>query len=344
MAPPFPMQPHYPLHSGQADQMSFRPAMNARVEDIVSRMPSLQLGQSKDWEIDPQELRYCRRIGHGSYGEVYQGEWRRTEVAIKKFLEQTLSKSTVREFKAEVSIMHTLKHPNVVMFMGAVVQPQQLAIVTQYIPRGQLFTLLHQCPSCPRYDQINPKRRLAFARDIAKGMHYLHSCSPPIVHRDLKSANLLVDKDWTIKVCDFGLSQVKRDVYLTAKTEMSGTPEWMAPEVLRSEACTEKCDLYSYGVILYELVTGERPWSKCQNRAQVIGAVGYNKQRLELPNDLQPQVASLITDCWMEAPAQRPSFAEVLDRLAVLKDVGLIPSPSRMAASKEEDAANCAHH
>lgn len=98
----------------------------------------------------------------------------------------------------------------------------------------------------------------------------------------------------------------------------------------------------SYGVILYELVTGEKPWSHCLNRAQVIGAVGYNKQRLELPTDLHPQVVQLINDCWNEAPELRPSFAEVLERLASLRE--LVPSPTRLAAAREDDLSNCANH
>lgn len=91
-------------------------------------------------------------------------------------------------------------------------------------------------------------------------MWYLHSFRPPIIHRDLKTPNLLVDKDWTIKVCDFGLSRSKKNTYLSAKEGAAGTPEWMAPEVLRNEPSNEKCDVYSFGVIMYELVTGQEPW------------------------------------------------------------------------------------
>lgn len=117
--------------------------------------------------------------------EVYKGTWRKTEVAIKRFLEQNLSAPVLRDFKAEVSIMSRLRHPNVVLFLGAVVQPPQLAIVTEFMPRGSLFRILHRAKV-----DIDPKRRLAMAMDIAKGLNYLHSCRPMIVHRDLKSPNL----------------------------------------------------------------------------------------------------------------------------------------------------------
>lgn len=128
--------------------------------------------------------------------QVYKGVWRSTEVAVKRFLEQNLSPAILRDFKAEVSIMSRLRHPNVVLFLGAVVQPPQLAIVTEFMPRGSLFRLLHRARNGA---DVDPKRRLAMALDIAKGLNYLHTCKPMIVHRDLKSPNLLVDRDWTVK-------------------------------------------------------------------------------------------------------------------------------------------------
>eukprot|EP00879_Flechtneria_rotunda_P007398 GHRR01007760.1.p1 GENE.GHRR01007760.1~~GHRR01007760.1.p1 ORF type:complete len:799 (+),score=316.22 GHRR01007760.1:393-2789(+) len=218
--------------------------------------PALQMvAAHAAWEIDPFEITLGQRIGIGSYGEVYKGIWRGTEVAVKKFLEQNLSPQLVQEFKDEVDIMARLRHPNVVLFMGAIMQANQLAIVTQFIPRGSLFRLLHRSKG-----DLDPRRRLQMALDIARGMNYLHSSQPAIVHRDLKSPNLLVDRDWTVKVCDFGLSRVKSATFLTSRSH-GGTPEWMAPEILRNEPSDEKADVYSYGVVLYELVTNQEPWT-----------------------------------------------------------------------------------
>ena len=97
---------------------------------------------------------------------------------------------------------------------------------------------------------LDERRRLSMAYDVAKGMNYLHKRNPPIVHRDLKSPNLLVDKKYTVKVCDFGLSRLKANTFLSSKSA-AGTPEWMAPEVLRDEPSNEKSDVYSFGVILW---------------------------------------------------------------------------------------------
>ncbi|GAB4835963.1 Serine/threonine-protein kinase edr1 [Ancistrocladus abbreviatus] len=181
------------------------------------------------WEV----LVIGERIGLGSYGEVYHADWNGTEVAVKKFLDQDFSGAALAEFRREVRIMRRLRHPNVVLFMGAVTRPPNLSIVTEFLPRGSLYRILHR-PNC----QIDEKRRIKMALDVARGMNCLHTSIPTIVHRDLKSPNLLVDKNWTVKVSDFGLSRLKHNTFLSSKST-AGTPEWMAPEVLRNEPSNE---------------------------------------------------------------------------------------------------------
>ncbi|XWS70255.1 hypothetical protein CRYUN_Cryun03dG0032900 [Craigia yunnanensis] len=157
----------------------------------------------------------------------------------------------------------------------------------------------------------------------AKGMNYLHTSHPTIVHRDLKTPNLLVDKNWVVKVCDFGLSRMKHHTFLSSKST-AGTfavglrPEWMAPEILRNEPANEKCDVYSFGVILWELVTLRIPW-KGLNSMQVVGAVGFQNRRLEIPEDVDPIVAQIIHECWQTEPHLRPSFTQLMSRLRRLQ-------------------------
>lgn len=171
------------------------------------------------------------------------------------------------------------------------------------------------------------------AIDIARGMNYLHNSIPTVVHRDLKSSNLLVDKNWTVKVADFGLSRLKLETFLTTKTG-KGTPQWMAPEVLRSEPSNEKSDVYSYGVVLWELITQKVPWDTL-NTMQVIGAVGFMDHRLEIPSDADPQWSSMIESCWVSDPQRRPSFRELLERLQVLqKQYTLQAQAQRRVAGK----------
>ncbi|XP_068326253.1 uncharacterized protein [Pyrus communis] len=209
---------------------------------------------SLDYEILWEDLIIGEQVGQGSCGTVYHGLWYGSDVAVKVFSWQEYSEDVIFSFRQEVSLMKRLRHPNVLLFMGAVTSPQRLCIVTEFLPRGSLFCLLQRNTS-----KLDWRRRVHMAINIARGMNYLHHFNPPIIHRDLKSSNLLVDKYWTVKVGDFGLSRLKQDTFLTTKTG-KGTPQWMAPEVLRNEPSDEKSDIYSYGVILWELATEKIPW------------------------------------------------------------------------------------
>ncbi|EXB69108.1 Serine/threonine-protein kinase [Morus notabilis] len=289
-----------------------------------------------DCEIPWEDISLGERIGLGSYGEVYRGEWHGTEVAVKRFLDQEILGESLAEFMKEVRIMKRLRHPNVVLFMGAVTRAPNLSIVTEFLPR-----LLHR-PN----NQLDERRRLRMALDAARGMNYLHNCTPVIVHRDLKSPNLLVDKNWVVKVCDFGLSKVKHSTFLSSRST-AGTAEWMAPEVLRNEPSDEKCDVYSFGVILWELSTMQQPWGG-MNPMQVVGAVGFQHRRLDIPDDVDPAIADIIRKCWQTDPKLRPTFAEIMAALKPLQkpiNSSQVPRPSggreRVQPSKvAEEAAD----
>ncbi|CAD5194278.1 unnamed protein product [Musa acuminata subsp. malaccensis] len=278
---------------------------------------SIILDAVAEWEIPWEDLQIGERIGIGSYGEVYHADWHGTEVAVKKFLDQGLSGDALEQFRYEVKIMSRLRHPNVVLFMGAVTRPPNLSILTEFLPRGSLYRLLHR-PNV----QLDENRRLKMALDVAKGMNHLHTSHPTIVHRDLKSPNLLVDKNWVVKVSDFGLSRLKHHTFLSSKST-AGTPEWMAPEVLRNEPSNEKCDVYSFGVILWELATLRMPWSG-MNPMQVVGAVGFQNRRLDIPEEVNPMVAQIITDCWQSEPNERPSFAQLMSCLKQLQKLVVV--------------------
>ncbi|XP_062194397.1 serine/threonine-protein kinase CTR1 isoform X2 [Phragmites australis] len=280
-----------------------------KLQDTVS---GLSLA-ADDLIIPWNELVLKEKIGAGSFGTVHRADWHGSDVAVKILMEQDFHPERFREFMREVAIMKSLRHPNIVLFMGAVTEPPNLSIVTEYLSRGSLYKLLHRSGA---KEVLDERRRLNMAFDVAKGMNYLHRRNPPIVHRDLKSPNLLVDKKYTVKVCDFGLSRLKANTFLSSKS-LAGTPEWMAPEVLRDELSNEKSDVYSYGVILWELMTLQQPWCNL-NPAQVVAAVGFKGRRLEIPKDLNPLVAALIESCWANEPWRRPSFANIMVTLRPL--------------------------
>ncbi|ESQ49377.1 hypothetical protein EUTSA_v10020142mg [Eutrema salsugineum] len=265
-----------------------------------------------EYEILWDDLTIREEIGKGSCGTVYHGLWFGSDVAVKMFTKQEYSEEVMQSFRQEVSLMKILRHPNVLLFMGAVTSPPRLCIVSEFLPRGSLFRLLQK-----RTSKLDWRRRIHMALDIARGMNYLHCCNPPIIHRDLKSSNLLVDRNWTVKVADFGLSRIKHETYLTSKSG-KGTPQWMAPEVLRNESADEKSDIYSFGVVLWELATEKIPWETL-NSMQVIGAVGFMNRRLEIPKDIDPCWISLMESCWHSDTKLRPTFQEVMGKLRDLQ-------------------------
>ncbi|XP_066318552.1 serine/threonine-protein kinase CTR1-like isoform X5 [Miscanthus floridulus] len=281
--------------SGLSDPFS---DMSLEIEDLI---------------IPWSELVLKEKIGAGSFGTVHRADWNGSDVAVKILMEQDFHPERLKEFLREVAIMRSLRHPNIVLLMGAVTQPPNLSIVTEYLSRGSLYRLLHRHGARENLDE---RRRLSMAFDVAKGMNYLHKRNPPIVHRDLKSPNLLVDKKYTVKVCDFGLSRLKANTFLSSKTA-AGTPEWMAPEVLRDDPSNEKSDVYSFGVILWEIMTLQQPWSNL-NAAQVVAAVGFKGRRLEIPSSVDPKVAAVIESCWVREPWRRPSFASIMESLKPL--------------------------
>ncbi|CEO96152.1 Protein kinase domain-containing protein [Plasmodiophora brassicae] len=274
------------------------------VTDAEDDMGSLDYGG----EIDINEIVLRERIGVGGFAEVYKGEWRGTEVAVKKLLVQKQGAASLKEFRKEVSILRSLRHPNVVMFMGACTRPPDLCLVTELLQMS-LFDLLHNTVV-----KLNAKLQIKIALETATGVNFLHQSR--IIHRDLKSANLLLDKHYGIKVSDFGLSRVKAQQIIM--TGQCGTFQWMAPEVISNEMYTEKADVYSFGIIVWELFARKVPFEG-MNGVQVSVAVSTKGLRPDMPPDVPAGVARLIEDCWTTDPQARPTFTDIVRRLKLLQ-------------------------
>ncbi|XP_031494390.1 serine/threonine-protein kinase CTR1-like isoform X1 [Nymphaea colorata] len=268
----------------------------------------------QDWNIDFSELTIGTRVGIGFFGEVFRGIWNGTDVAIKIFLEQDLTAENMEDFCNEISLLSRLRHPNVILFLGACTKPPHLSMVTEYMEMGSLYYLIHMSG---QKKKLSWRRRLKMLRDICRGLMYIHRMK--IVHRDLKSANCLVNKHWTVKICDLGLSRMMVDAPMRDSSS-AGTPEWMAPELIRNEPFTEKCDIFSFGVIMWELCTLKRPWEGIP-AMQVIYTVAQEGVRLEIP---EGPLGKLISDCWAEAD-QRPGCEEILSRLVECEYTLLVP-------------------
>ena len=263
------------------------------------------------WAVDASEIKFGRRLGAGAYGEVYEAEWRRSRVAVKRLLTaHPLEEKGVKQFFHEMEILANARHDNIVRFLGGCVQPDNLCILFEFCPQS-LYDLLRQARSPLPLQQV-----LTIARQVALGLYYLHCCKPPVLHLDLKSANVLLDKHGIAKVCDFGLAHLK--LGSDVRTDRQGSPMWTSPEVLKGDARNEKADTYSYGMLLFELLTRELPYESYAAAQVVMGVITNLLARPELPPDAQhyPQsLQELMKDCWQFESAKRPDFAVVLDAL-----------------------------
>ncbi|TMW92033.1 hypothetical protein EJD97_013580 [Solanum chilense] len=268
---------------------------------------------SDDWEIDIRLLKFENKVASGSFGDLYKGTYCSQEVAIKVLKPENLNMDMVKEFSQEVFIMRKIRHKNVVQFIGACTRTPNLCIVTEFMTRGSIYTFLHKQRGAFKLPTL-----LKVAIDVSKGMSYLHQNN--IIHRDLKTANLLMDEHGVVKVGDFGVARVQTQTgVMTAET---GTYRWMAPEVIEHKPYDHKADVFSFGIVLWELLTGEIPYAYLTPLQAAIGVVQQGL-RPTIPKSTHPKLAELLEKCWQQDPTQRPDFSEILDILKQLtKEVG----------------------
>ncbi|XP_020089481.1 MAP kinase kinase kinase mkh1-like isoform X1 [Ananas comosus] len=288
--------------------------------DAISR----DLNISNVQIIKNDDLEDLREVGAGTFGTVYHGKWRGTDVAIKRiknscFLyHSSQTDKLILEFWREAGILSKLHHPNVVAFYGVVKDGPggKLATVTEFMVSGSLKKVLLR-----RDKYLDRRKRLMLAMDAAIGMEYLHSKN--IVHFDLKCDNLLVNlKDSSRPICkvaDFGLSKMKQTTMVSGG--MRGTLPWMAPELLtiNSNRVSDKVDVYSFGVVMWEILTGEEPYGDMHYGA-VIGGILNNTLRPSVPSSCDVEWRKLMEQCWAANPDQRPSFTQIAAQLRSMLD------------------------
>ncbi|XP_032386933.1 mitogen-activated protein kinase kinase kinase 20 [Etheostoma spectabile] len=261
-------------------------------------------------QIKHEDLLFYENCGGGSFGSVYRALWisQDKEVAVKKLL----------KIDKEAEILSVLSHKNIIQFYGAVLESPNYGIVTEYASAGSLYEYL----SSEQSEEMDMEQVMTWAIQIAKGLHYLHAEAPvKVIHRDLKSRNVVMTADKVLKICDFGASK-----FLSHTTHMTvvGTFPWMAPEVIQSLPVSETCDTYSYGVVLWEMLTREVPFKGFEG-LQVAWLVVEKQERLTVPTSCPASFAELMRKCWQADPKERPQFKQVLVTLETMANDSRLP-------------------
>ncbi|XP_050439072.1 raf homolog serine/threonine-protein kinase Raf [Adelges cooleyi] len=262
----------------------------------------------EDWEIPETDIQLGDCIGSGSFGTVYKANWH-GPVAIKALKVKQPTAAQLQAFKNEVSVLKKTRHVNVLLFMGVIRKPN-LAIVTQWCEGSSLYRCLHVLEK-----KFETMQLISITGQTAIGMNYLHSKS--IIHRDLKSNNIFFN-DSVVKIGDFGLATIKSKWSGGQQYHQpSGSILWMAPEVIRMKEDNPysfQSDVYAYGVVLYELLSGQLPYTEINNKDQILFMVGRGSLRPDqkkVRTDAPAELRKLMENCIKFAREDRPKFKDI---------------------------------
>jgi len=304
----------------EAAKAAAPPAEVAEAKGEATPRAAANVG-AESFEVDLAELRIGECIGAGTTAEVFRASWHGTDVAVKK-----LRGPLPSEFQRELAVLSQFRHPHLVLFMG-VSTAGHPKIVSELCEGGTLFRLLHQQKEVP----LSWPQRIKVALDTAKGMNFLHR--QRLVHRDLKSLNLLLSAKVTdrgvtpwVKVSDFGLSRFLPQCAPSGPCALPhgmmtggvGTALWMAPEVLTGNSYDEKVDVYSFAIVLYEVLCRWIPFDGSGLEPVSIAVAVTSGRRPDMrcvPTDCPISLCRVMKSCWGHAAAQRPTFDAVLEML-----------------------------
>lgn len=277
---------------------------------LVSPGAEIKGEGEEEWSADMSQLLIGSKFASGRHSRIYRGVYKQKDVAIKLISQpeedEDLAAFLEKQFASEVSLLLRLGHPNIITFIAACKKPPVFCIITEYLAGGSLGKFLHH-----QQPNILPlKLVLKLALDIARGMKYLHSQG--ILHRDLKSENLLLGEDMCVKVADFGISCLESQC--GSAKGFTGTYRWMAPEMIKEKHHTKKVDVYSFGIVLWELLTGKTPFDN-MTPEQAAYAVSHKNARPPLPSKCPWAFSDLINRCWSSNPDKRPHFDEIVSIL-----------------------------
>ena len=262
-----------------------------------------------------------KQIGKGGMGELYLGEWQGKQIAIKKIkLDYIKNNVLSNKFINEINIIASMRHPNILLYMGVTIDNNNnYYMITEYLPQGSLHEYLHP-PKKTKKIPLTDKQKIKIALQIAIAIQYIHSRK--ILHCDLKSANILIDKNFNIKLSDFGLSYFMSD----PPTGFLGTARWVAPEILKGGKYDIKADIFSYGMIVMELLTEKIPYSDIVKsevgkdrdiiKEYVNDKIENGEDILPIPKTGNKVLRYIVANCLQARPENRMNMGQIIKYLS----------------------------
>eukprot|EP00397_Hematodinium_sp_SG-2012_P019724 GEMP01020283.1.p1 GENE.GEMP01020283.1~~GEMP01020283.1.p1 ORF type:complete len:556 (-),score=91.17 GEMP01020283.1:687-2354(-) len=268
-------------------------------------------------DVKFEEINLVESLGSGEFGHVFRGSWRGQEVAIKQlFWDGSCKTDTLQELRREVDSFRNLKHSRLVKFVGACFDPPHLCLLTEYMSYGSLYHALHVTKlKFPFRNACN------MSLQLAEGVTFLHCQMPIVVHRDLKSLNVVLDMHFNIKICDFGLTEIMERTHITKKNN-GGSPRYMAPELFdKKSKITEKIDVWAMGCIFSEIFGGKIPYAGVMDLPDLTRNILLYKKLPEIPNNenCPAEVQQVIASCLTYDGEHRPRSKDIFDRLRQVK-------------------------
>mmetsp|Transcript_35116 Transcript_35116/g.91935 ORF Transcript_35116/g.91935 Transcript_35116/m.91935 type:complete len:501 (+) Transcript_35116:93-1595(+) len=298
-----PVQPVQPAPATRAPQQATVYASEDKVGMSVGLSPSEHISWS--------QVEIHHKLNEGSFGEVFLATYQGREVAVKRCHMGeggSMTKEQMHNLEREINTYRTLQHANIVSYIGCVLENPIFCIVTEYVPNGNLFDLLYM-----QRIALPALTRLKIATQLAAVVCYMHSKTPAIIHRDIKTQNLVADFDYNIKLCDFGKTKALDGESLKLHEDNGGSPRYMAPEsFIPMGYVTEKVDIWSVGCCLVEIWGGPIPYEEeCPAMEDVVKRILQDRHPPTVPHWFHPGAARLLVQCFNFAPAERPCVGEV---------------------------------
>ncbi|CAN8248448.1 unnamed protein product [Cochlearia groenlandica] len=271
---------------------------------------------AEEHRVDMSKLFFGHKFAHGLHSRLYHGKYEDKAVAVKLITvpeddeNGCLRARLAKQFTREVTLLSRLCNTNVIKFVGAYKDPPVYCVLTEYLSEGSLRSFLHR----PENRSLPLKKLIEFALDIARGMEYIHSRH--IIHRDLKPENVLIDEDFHLKIADFGIAC--EEEYCDIVADDPGTYRWMAPEMIKRKPHGRKADVYSFGLLLWEMVAGAIPYED-MSPVQAAFAVVHKNIRPAIPGDCPGAMKALIEQCWSVSADKRPEFWQIVKVLEQFK-------------------------